>query len=117
MARMGMARWPAGLFWSAFAASLACSEPSSAAPVPAADAGVQAAGPAVVHLVKEGETLWDIARAYGVSVEAILQASGMKERDVRRLSKGTRLRIPGKTQAIDVLASKQKAAAGQAPPP
>jgi LysM repeat protein len=126
MARLGMERWPAvsGL---SLAAVLACSESSSAAPDPSAApkpaaqqpaaGGTPAAGPAVVHVVKEGETLWDIARAYGVSVEAILQASGMQERQVRRMSKGTELRIPGRTQAIDVLASKQKAAEAQAPPP
>jgi murein DD-endopeptidase MepM/ murein hydrolase activator NlpD len=128
MARLGMDRWPArgGMFGLSLAAALACSESSSAAPDPAAApkpaaqpaaGGTPAASPAVVHVVKEGETLWDIARAYGVSVEAILQASGLQERQVRRMSKGTQLRIPGKTQAIDVLASKQKAAEAQAPPP
>jgi murein DD-endopeptidase MepM/ murein hydrolase activator NlpD len=122
---MGMARWPLGLFGLSLAASLACSESSSAAPgatggkkAPAqAAAGTHAPGPSVVHVVKEGETLWDIARAYGVTVDAILKASGLEERVVRRMSKGTQLRIPGKTQAIDVLAAKQKVLVEQALPP
>jgi murein DD-endopeptidase MepM/ murein hydrolase activator NlpD len=112
-----------GLFGLSLAASLACSDSSSAAPAAGAKApipataGAPAPGPTVVHVVKEGETLWDISRAYGVSVDAILQASGLEERVVRRMSKGTQLRIPGKTQVIDVLANKQKAQVEQALPP
>ena len=76
-----------------------------------------AAQPSVVHVVREGETLWDIARAYGVSVDAIQSASGLSERQVRRLSKGTQLRIPGATVAIDVLAKKAEQAKADVLPP
>lgn len=60
------------------------------------------------HVVKEGETLWDIARAYGVGVDQILDASGLDKRRVRQLSKGAMLRIPGATQVIDVSAQSAK---------
>ena len=63
-----------------------------------------------MHVVQEGETLWDIARAYGTSVEEILQANGKDQRDARMLSKGTELHIPGATRVIDVKANKAQAA-------
>ncbi|HMI90885.1 MAG TPA: LysM peptidoglycan-binding domain-containing M23 family metallopeptidase [Polyangiales bacterium] len=111
-------------------AFLACGErgaaeqggaPAPQAAKPAGLAGNQApaapAGPSVVHVVREGETLWDIARAYGVSVEAIQQASGLRDRQTRRLSKGTQLRIPGATQVVDVLAKKAEQAKAEVLPP
>jgi murein DD-endopeptidase MepM/ murein hydrolase activator NlpD len=88
---------------------------------PGAPAGSQApaapAGPSVIHVVREGETLWDIARAYGVTVEAIQKASGLRERQIRRLSKGTQLRIPGATHTVDVLAKKAEQAKAEVLPP
>jgi murein DD-endopeptidase MepM/ murein hydrolase activator NlpD len=81
---------------------------SSAPAVAAPPAPAQT--PSVVHTVHEGETLWDIARAYGVSVDAILKASGKSQQDARRLSKGTQLRIPGVRQLVDVKAAKERAA-------
>lgn len=46
-----------------------------------------------VHEVRHGETLWGIAREYGVSVEALREANGLADAD--RLLAGQRLRIPG----------------------
>src|ERR1041385_3906434 len=74
--------------------SAAAAAPAKAAPEPS-DA-------AVVHVVKDGETLWDIARAYGVHVDEILQANGKSRDDAHRLSKGMKLQIPGATRAVDV---------------
>ncbi len=91
-----------------------CGEPAtaqaggSAANAPPA-AAPAAAGPSVEHVVQEGETLWDIARAYGVHVDQILTASGMTRAESKRLSKGKKLRIPGATKQVDVLASKAHA--------
>jgi murein DD-endopeptidase MepM/ murein hydrolase activator NlpD len=113
----------------AFLTPIACGErgaaeqpgaPATNGAKPAGVAGSQvpvAAGPSVVHVVREGETLWDIARAYGVSVDTIQQASGLRDRQIRRLSKGTQLRIPGATQVVDVLAKKAEQAKAEVLPP
>lgn len=61
----------------------------SAEPRPASGAGVAGA----VHQVEQGETLWDIARLYGVSVERIAQANDLA--DPHRITAGQRLTIPG----------------------
>jgi murein DD-endopeptidase MepM/ murein hydrolase activator NlpD len=135
MAQPEMSRWPLGLcVLLAAIAPFACGQRGEAEPtgtrsdmVPAAaTAAVPApsapkpsnSGPSIVHTVQEGETLWDIARAYGVSVDAILAASGKSQQDARRLSKGSELRIPGATHVIDVKANKAEAAqAEQSLPP
>ena len=54
------------------------------------------------HTVIEGQTLWDIARSYHVSVNEIMEANEMRPRDVRRMSKGRVLRIPGASEAVEV---------------
>ncbi len=46
----------------------------------------------VTHIVKPGENLYRISQHYGVSVESIRRANGI--RDVRNLQVGTRLRSP-----------------------
>ena len=58
--------------------------------------------PGVDHVIAEGETLWEIARAYGVSVNAIMEASSLRPRDLRRLRAGQTLRIPGATETVAV---------------
>jgi len=58
--------------------------------------------PSVEHELREGETLWDVARTYHVSVDDILEANHLSRRDVRRLSKGRNLRIPGATEVREV---------------
>ncbi|MDR7415185.1 MAG: M23 family metallopeptidase [Armatimonadota bacterium] len=50
--------------------------------------------PPLVHIVRPGDTLWDLARRYGVTVEAIAAANGMKPTQVLRI--GQVLRIPGR---------------------
>lgn len=95
---------------------LATSSGCGDAPPPAPDAGarVQAAAapapppeeegppPGVDHTVAAGQTLWEIARAYDVSVPAIMEANELTPRDVRRLREGNTLRIPGATAVVDV---------------
>lgn len=51
----------------------------------------------LVHVVAAGETLYGIARAYDVPVDAIVKANAL--RDPSKLVAGTRLTIPGKTAA------------------
>ncbi|MCC7132383.1 MAG: LysM peptidoglycan-binding domain-containing protein, partial [Gemmatimonadales bacterium] len=45
------------------------------------------------HVVRRGETLSSLARKYGVSVEALMSANGL--RSARGLQAGRRLTIPG----------------------
>ncbi len=96
-----------------------CDEPAPRA----ADAGARAAAPPVEaeaepaeeqddapppgvdHTIGEGETLWEIARAYGVGVGDIVEANHLRPRDVRRLRAGRTLRIPGATEVVNVAAS------------
>jgi murein DD-endopeptidase MepM/ murein hydrolase activator NlpD len=73
-------------------------------------AGGDAAEVFVEHVVAEGETLWDIARSYGVGVRAIMAFNGLRERHVRKLSKGRVLRIPGVTESVPVLGAADRAA-------
>ncbi|MBI5500581.1 MAG: LysM peptidoglycan-binding domain-containing M23 family metallopeptidase [Deltaproteobacteria bacterium] len=82
---------------------------------------VDAEEPFVEHVVQEGETLWDIAMSYGVSVDAILRANHLRADRVRRLSKGRVLRIPGVSAPVAVLdaaarAEAQRAARAALPP-
>jgi murein DD-endopeptidase MepM/ murein hydrolase activator NlpD len=74
---------------------------AEAPPEPVADPGPP---PGVDHTIGEGETLWEIARAYGVSVDAIMEANELTPREVRRLRSGQTLRIPG-AQAVVAVAS------------
>lgn len=46
-----------------------------------------------VHVVTSGDNLWDIARHYRVSAEALAQANGVTARTVLKL--GQKLRVPG----------------------
>ena len=58
-----------------------------------------------VHLVASGDNLWDIARHYHVSAEALAQANGLTARTVLKL--GQKLRVPGaaatRAQAAGIL--------------
>ncbi len=59
----------------------------------AAPAAPTAPDPAVVHIVRRGESLWGIAGQYGSSVAAIVEANGIT--DPARIFGGQRLTIPG----------------------
>ena len=59
---------------------------------PASVAGTQVFGG--THLVKRGETLWSLARAYGVDPEVLAEANGMQLNDVLR--EGRVLRTPAR---------------------
>jgi murein DD-endopeptidase MepM/ murein hydrolase activator NlpD len=47
----------------------------------------------ILHIVRRGETVWAIARAYGQTVEEIAQINGLA--DVNQIHAGQRLLIPG----------------------
>ncbi len=44
-----------------------------------------------IHVVRQGETLYRIAKRYGTTVEAIMEANGMEDYTIHV---GQRLRIP-----------------------
>lgn len=73
--------------------------------------------PGVDHTVAEGETLWDIARAYSVGIDDIMEANRLRPRDVRRLRRGMVLRIPGASAPTTVETASDRAAAASAPLP
>jgi len=54
----------------------------------------------IVHVVQPGQTLWRIARAYDVSLDALAEANGIE--DPTRVDVGTPIFIPGARATIDV---------------
>jgi len=53
--------------------------------------------PQAVHIVRAGETLWDIARRHGTAVETLVRLNGLSEPD--RLQLGQRIRLPAAAAA------------------
>jgi membrane-bound lytic murein transglycosylase D len=60
----------------------------------AAPAAPQAKSKSSVHVVKPGDTLYGVARRYGVTIPALAAANGMNSKS--RLTAGERLEIPGR---------------------
>jgi murein DD-endopeptidase MepM/ murein hydrolase activator NlpD len=54
----------------------------------------------VTHVVKRGETLYRIARTYGVSVAELMEVNGLG--DPRSLEVGSELFVPGATRSLEV---------------
>jgi LysM repeat protein len=79
--------------------------PADADPVEAPPAAPPATAPAAarVHTVERGQNLTVIARSYGVTVAAIVQANGIS--DPSRIYAGQRLTIPGAAAAAAVPAA------------
>ena len=97
---------------------VAKTDASASEPGPASllDSGADRAPVSVVHTVLEGQTLWDIARAYGVSVQDIMETNQLRPRDIRRISRGAHLEIPGKTEVAEVETAADRAARQKALP-
>ena len=75
--------------------------PAQAAPAPIEPAKPQQEAPeGVVHIVQPGQTLWRIARAYGVPLETLAEATGIE--DPTRVEVGTPLFVPGAIATMDV---------------
>jgi len=82
-------------------------EPPAAATAPAE------IEPALRHFVTPGQTLWRIARAYGIPLDVLIEANEIA--DPTDLAVGTELRIPGATVPVEVPAF--PAPVGPAAPP
>ena len=54
----------------------------------------------VYHIVTRGQTLWRIARAYGVELERLAEVNGIK--DPTLIKTGQRLFIPGATRVLKI---------------
>ena len=56
---------------------------------------------AVYHEVKQGQTLWSIARAYGVNVQTLARVNQVS--DTAALPVGQKLYIPGATRQREIV--------------
>ena len=65
------------------------------------------------HVVRPGENLYRISRHYGVSVDSLVRANGI--RDVRNVSVGQTLRIPGAARSQPSVSLTPSEAAARAP--
>lgn len=69
--------------------------PQPRAPAPS-DGSARADRPGgVYHVLRRGETVWRVARRYGVDVETLVRANGIE--DVTDVPTGARLWIPGRS--------------------
>jgi lipoprotein NlpD len=107
----------------AFAALLACAPRAVRRPAPPAASSAPAPAPAassaappfplstsaghdepalvgVVHVVKRGETVWRIARAYGIDPADLMETNGLA--DPRELAEGAELFVPGAERVVEV---------------
>ena len=69
----------------------------------------------VIHVVAQGQTLWRIARVYGVPMEIIARANGIT--DPTRIRVGRRLVIPGASRVLEVPPAPQPLPPIETPPP
>jgi lipoprotein NlpD len=96
-------RFRPGLATAALVALCACPAPHRVAPVhlPPAEGeeeGTDLAG--VVHVVRRGQTLYRIARTYGVDPADLMSTNGIT--DPRTLEVGQELFVPGATRVLEV---------------
>jgi len=75
----------------------------------------QATKTKVTHIVSRGQTLWRIARVYGVPMETIARANGIT--DPTRIRVGRRLVIPGASRVLDVPPAPKPLPSVESPPP
>ncbi len=66
------------------------------------DSGQLKAAPDVLHEVKEGETLWDIARSYNLRIADIIAVNKLSAADANLVRPGQKLRIPGAVRSVIV---------------
>jgi lipoprotein NlpD len=79
-------------------------------PLSSADPHVEPDLVGTTHVVQKGETLYRIARTYGVDPRELMDANGIS--DPRTLAPGQELFVPGATQPLDVAPAPAGAPAG-----
>ncbi|HEY6101199.1 MAG TPA: M23 family metallopeptidase [Anaeromyxobacter sp.] len=94
-----------GPAWLAALALAACPAPRPASrppPLPLESAAHhdEFALAGVVHVVRRGETVWRIARAYGIDPGDLMETNGIA--DPRSVEVGAELFVPGAARAVDV---------------
>ncbi|MBK9519181.1 MAG: peptidoglycan DD-metalloendopeptidase family protein [Anaeromyxobacter sp.] len=109
--------WPAGVIGAAPPGTGAtAARPARPLPVPLA-ASEYHEEPEVVgvtHLVRRGETVYRIARAYGLDAADLLEVNGIV--DPRQVSVGTELFVPGASRVVDVEETTGKVAGSNSTP-
>ena len=73
---------------------------SASRPASTADGEVSTAADGADHVVLRGQTLWRIARVYGVEIDELARANGIS--DTSSLETGQVLFVPGAARALDV---------------
>lgn len=66
-----------------------------------ADAGTDAGIPFVTVTLRRGQTLWDVARQYGVTTREIREFNGLSPWAAKRVRAGQVIRIPGVEETIE----------------
>ena len=92
-----------GSAWAAAAAvALGCAGPPRPPPVPltSADPHVEPDLVGVIHVVRKGETIYRIARTYGIEVRDLMEVNDIG--DPRQLLVGMELFVPGALRPLDV---------------
>lgn len=100
-----------------FAGLAACDRPDEDAivapsdettPPPQAETSDPPAPESIEHELSPGQTLWDLARTYQVSLGDLMEANGLSPDDVRKLRPGRVLTIPGATERKEVLSERER---------
>jgi len=89
-ARLG--RLAATALAAALATAMGCAHPSPDGAAGSSASERRAAEDGVVHVVRPGETIWRLAKRYGVAADDIVRANQIA--DVRNVAVGARLWIP-----------------------
>ena len=76
--------------------------------------GLSATTAGIYHRVEKGQTLWRIAKVYGLDVETLARANGLA--NAGQIEVGQRLLIPGATTALSVPGVPVAAPIGATPP-
>jgi murein DD-endopeptidase MepM/ murein hydrolase activator NlpD len=84
-------------------------------PLSSADPHVEPDLVGTTHVVQKGETLYRIAKAYGVDPRELMDANGIS--DPKTLAPGQELFVPGAPRAVDVAPAPAGSAASREPEP